>query len=163
MKKFTIILAVAALLALVASSVSATGPSISIQNGDVISVTANENPQIVVQFGSQTGLDNVFIRCGVGEGLAVAGPAYTHGSFDRASIARDGSNVRFISNGHPSVGADFGAGQFRNVQFTVDILDGAEPGEEFHVTCRLLQLTEDPNDGFAQSTLDYARTTIVVR
>lgn len=166
MKRSIVLLVLVGVLALMVGIASANGDAqISIQNGDMISVTASENPQIVVAFGSQSGLDNVFIRCGLNSDLAdIAEPAYTHGSFDRFSVARNGDNIRFIADDHPASGTNFGPGQFRNVAFTVDIdASEAEPGDAFTVTCRLLHLTDDPDDGFAQSTLAMDSTTIAIR
>lgn len=165
MKKTVILVLVTALVMLLGAAVTtASGDAyIQINNGSMISVTATEKPQIAVQFGSQYGLDNVFIRCSLDEGAYFTEQVYTHGSFDRAVLGTVVNNVRFISNDHPAYGTDFGPGQHRNVAMTVAFAEGAAPGDEFDLNCRLLQLTPDPTDGYAQSTLDIAYTTIVIR
>ena len=168
-KFFAVSLMAVALLALSVASATANDASISIQDGASITLSQSEannsGRNLSVMFGSQSGLGNVFVRCSV-QAVAASGSitvesAQTQGSFEKARIAT-GVNVAYIKNDHPREGTDFDPGQFRNVALKVGF-SNAEVGDEYRVACRLLQLTDDEDDGFAQSTLALSKTTITIR
>lgn len=78
-----------ALFALLATSVAAqNSPYLQINNGDSISITQWERPQVVIQFGGgQSGFSNAGILCVALGDLQIRDRAYTHGAFPNFSVA----------------------------------------------------------------------------
>jgi hypothetical protein len=101
-------------LALAVNAVIADAlPYMQINNGNTISVTRGERPQIVVQFGNRGNvtLEDVALSCTLGSAnLSFTGEVYTNGAFPGYTIA--GNQIHF-----PAI--DIAPGQNYNAAFGV--------------------------------------------
>lgn len=145
-RSLILIVVVLVLGALLASNVVAQNvPYLQINNGDVISVTANEQPQIVLQFGSgQTFVEDAGVLCVALGSLELTGAAYPNalGSFSIApalpGVALPNQAISFPSAfsflGLADDFVDIRPGQNYNVSFNVRST-GPEGGQ---VLCALV-------------------------